>query len=61
MEFSVRHHIERLEGRIQELGAKLMNTKEHAELNEIETEIRVANLALQHYREAWRLECSLRK
>ena len=61
MELSVRYHIEKLERRIQELGTELMNTKEHAHLNDLETEIRVANLALQHYREALRLESRLRK
>ena len=61
MELTVRYHIERLELRIQELGAELMNTKGHAQLNDLETEIRVANLALQHYREALRLESTLRK
>jgi hypothetical protein len=61
MELSVRCHIEKLERRIQELGIELMNTKEHVHLNHLETEIRVANLALQHYREALRLESALRK
>jgi hypothetical protein len=61
MELTVRHHIENLERRIQQLGAELMNTKEHARLNDLETEIRMANLALQHYREALRLESSLLK
>jgi hypothetical protein len=59
MELSVRCHIEKLERRIQELGIELMNTKEHVHLNDLETEIRVANLALQHYREALRLESAL--
>ena len=61
MELTVRYHIERLERRIQELGIELMNSKEHAQLNDLETEIRVANMALQHYREALRLESTLRK
>ena len=61
MEFSVRHHIESLERLIQELGTELMNSKDHARANQIETEIRMANLALQHYREALRLETNLRK
>lgn len=61
MELSVRYHIERLERRIQELGIALMNSKDHAQLNDLETEIRVANMALQHYREALRLESTLRK
>ena len=61
MELSVRYHIEKLERRIQELGIELMNTKEHVHLNDLETEIRVANLALQHYREALQLESTLRK
>ena len=61
MELSVRYHIGKLERRIQELGIQLMNTKEHAHLNDLETEIRVANLALQHYREALQLESTLRK
>ena len=61
MELSVRHHIENLERRIQQLGAELMNSKDQAHLNDLETEIRLANLALQHYREALRLESGLRK
>jgi len=61
MELTVRYHIERLERRIQDLGTELMNTKDHAQLNVLETEIRVANMALQHYREALRLESTLRK
>jgi predicted nucleic acid-binding Zn-ribbon protein len=61
MELTVSHHIERLERRIQELGMELMNSKDHAQLNDLETEIRVANMALQHYREALRLESTLRK
>jgi hypothetical protein len=61
MELTVRYHIERLERRIQELGIELMNSKDHARLNDLETEIRVANMALQHYREALRLESTLRK
>jgi hypothetical protein len=61
MELSVRHHIEQLERRIQELGTELMNAKDHGRLNDIETEIRVANLALQHYREALQLESQLQQ
>ena len=61
MELSVRRHIETLERRIQELGTELMNSKNHAHVNDLETEIRLANLALQHYREALRLESTLRK
>ena len=61
MELTVRHHIENLERRILQLGAELMNARDHARLNDLETEIRVANLALEHYREALRLEATLRK
>jgi hypothetical protein len=61
MELSVRYHIANLERRIQELGTELMNTKDHGHVNDLETEIRVANMALQHYREALRLESTLRK
>lgn len=61
MEMTVRYHIENLEHRIQQLGTELMNAKDHARLNDLETEIRVANLALEHYREALRLESTLRK
>lgn len=61
MEMTVRLHIETLEHRIQQLGTELMNAKDHARLNDLETEIRVANLALEHYREALRLESTLRK
>ena len=59
MDFSVRHHIETLERRIRELGTELMNTKDRTRLNDLEAEIRIANLALEHYREALRLESTL--
>ncbi|HWH61267.1 MAG TPA: hypothetical protein VN682_26830 [Terriglobales bacterium] len=61
MELTVRHHIENLERRIQQLGTELMNARDHSRLNDLETEIRVANLALEHYREALRLESTLGK
>ena len=59
MEFSVRHHIETLERRIRDLGTELMNTRDRIHLNKIETEIRMANLALEHYKEALKLESEL--
>ena len=59
MDFSVRHHIETLERRIRELGTELMNTRDRARLNDLEAEIRIANLALEHYREALKLESTL--
>ncbi len=59
MDFSVRYHIETLERRIRELGTELMNTKDRVRLNDLEAEIRIANLALEHYREALKLESTL--
>lgn len=61
MDLTVRHHIERLERRIQELGTEMMRTKDRARLNLLESEIRIANLALTHYRTALELESNLNK
>jgi hypothetical protein len=61
MDIPVRQHIELLERRLRELGAQLMSTKERSNLNDLEAEIRVANMALDHYREALKLESELQK
>lgn len=53
-------HIARLEDRLTTLTAQLMdNSKTHEERNRLEAEIRVANLALSHYRAALALEKTL--
>ena len=59
MERSVRYHIENLERRIRELGTEMMNTKDRLRLNDLESEIRIANMALDHYKEALELESRL--
>lgn len=59
MDMTVRSHIERLERRIRELGAEMMDTKDRGRLNAIEAEIRMASLALDHYRAAMRCEADL--
>lgn len=59
MDMTVGRHIEVLERRIRELGAEMMNTKDRGRLNTIEAEIRIANMALEHYRTALKLEADL--
>lgn len=59
MDITLRSHIEQLERRIRELGAEMMNTKDRNRLNAIEAEIRMATLALDHYRAAMRFEADL--
>ena len=59
MDMTVRRHIEVLECRIRDLWAEMMNTKDRGRLNTIEAEIRIANMALEHYRTALKLESDL--
>jgi predicted nucleic acid-binding Zn-ribbon protein len=58
----VRQHIRDLESRIQFLSVQLMDGgKTQAARNGLETELRVAQQALEHYRKALELEDKLRQ
>ena len=57
METPVREHISKLEERLRALNMQVMeNSRSREERNQIEAEIRAANLALAHYRAALELE-----
>jgi predicted transcriptional regulator len=60
MDKPVRQHIKDLEARVQFLGLQLMDgQKPQAERNGIESELRVAQQALDYYRAALELEGKL--
>jgi hypothetical protein len=57
MDRTVRDHISFLESRLQELNASLMDGAETLpQRNRLESEIRMAEMALNHYRRALELE-----
>jgi hypothetical protein len=56
MDVSVRDHIAQLEARIKALAAELMEEKNVAKRNVMESEIRAAEMAVSHYRAALLLE-----
>ena len=56
MDITVREHVANLEARIKALAAELMEEKNLAKRNVMESEIRAAELALSHYRAALLLE-----
>ena len=57
MDRSLREHIATLEQRLQALNKELMeSTRTRAERNRIESEIRLAEMALTYYRKALELE-----
>ena len=59
MDRTLRQHISHLEERIKSLNHELMESSTQAERNVIKAEIRVAELALTHYRTALSLEDEL--
>lgn len=60
MDKPLRQHISELESRVQQLShEKMLNHKSRMERNRIETELRVAQQALEHYRHAMKLEAQL--
>jgi len=62
MDKLLRQHITELEGRVQQLSQEMMlNHKSRTERNRIETELRVAQQALEHYRHAMKLEAQLQR
>ena len=56
MDVPVKDHIANLEARIKVLGAQLMDEKDLAKRNVMESEIRAAQMAVSHYRAAIILE-----
>ncbi len=61
MDVSVRDHIAHLEARIKALAAELMEEKNLAKRNVMESEIRAAEMAISHYRAALLLESAFDK
>lgn len=62
MDKPLKQHITELERRIQQLGQEMMqNRKTRTERNRIESELRVAQQALEHYQEAIKLEGQLQR
>jgi hypothetical protein len=62
MDKPLKIHITFLEAHLKELNQKLMDeTRSRAERNQIESEIRAAQLALSYYRQALELEQQLGK
>jgi hypothetical protein len=60
MDRTVRDHISHLEARLSSLNTEMMEqARTRVERNRIESEIRVAELALSHYRKALELEQQL--
>ena len=60
MDKPVRQHMQELERRIHHLATELMlNRKSQVDRNRLETELRVAQQALEHFRRALELEQDL--
>jgi len=60
MDITVAEHIAALKARMNALASKLMDEKDRAKPNVIESEIREAQTALGHYQAALDLESTLR-
>ena len=56
MDLTVREHIRRLQQRLLALNQQIMEVRTREDRNKLEAEIRAANLALDHYKAALRLE-----
>ena len=62
MDKPLRQHISELESRVRQLSHEMMlNHKSRTERNRMETELRVAQQALEHYRHAMKLEAQLQR
>ena len=62
MDRPLRQHITELERRVQELSEEMMrNQKTRTERNRIESELRVAQQALEHFQQALKLEQQLQQ
>lgn len=59
MDLTLRQHIESLEERLKRLNQEIMEDRSLAERNQIQAEIRAAEMALAHYRAALELERKL--
>ena len=60
MDITVAEHIAALKAWMNALASKLMDEKDRAKRNVIESEIRAAQMALEHYLAALDLESTLR-
>ena len=60
MDFTVRQHIEKLETHLSKLNAEFMDETDTARRNQLESEIRAAEIALSHFRSALEIENSIR-
>jgi hypothetical protein len=60
MDLTVRQHIAALEARMNALASELMDEKDRAKRNAVESEMRAVQMALAHYRAALDLENTLR-
>lgn len=62
MDRILKQHIAELERRIDQLSHEMMqNRKTRTECNRIESELRVAQQALEHYQQAFKLEVQLQR
>ena len=62
MDRTLKQHITELERRIDQLSHEMMqNRKTRTERNRIESELRVAQQALEHYQQAFKLEGHLQR
>lgn len=62
MDRTLKQHITELERRIDQLSHEMMqNRKTRTERNRIESELRVAQQALEHYQQAFKLEGQLQR
>ena len=60
MDLTVREHIAALEARMEALANELMDETDRAKRNNVESEMRAAQMALAHYRAALDLESTLK-
>jgi hypothetical protein len=60
MDFTVRQHIEKLETHLRKLNAEFMEETDTARRNQLESEIRAAEIALSHFRSALEIENAIR-
>ena len=62
MDKPLRQHITELERRVQQLSQEMMlNKKTRMERNRLESELRVAQQALEHFQQAVKLEAQLQR
>jgi hypothetical protein len=61
MEITVGEHIAALEARMNALASQLMDEKDRAKRNAVESEMRAVQMALAYYRASLDLESTLRQ